>query len=187
MRAHACVVCDAVRECDISATGSTEDALKLGTVLRAVTAVSVYAHPSVIRASGWLQIPTTIEGHVGSPSAPQGPMALPPLVAALVQIAEPLTPRPTSESGLDWFKYVGPRTGSTLTELTLLALLHLGIGIQHVEERLPTVLRSRARVPLDAARRRLVYTAGATHRRLGAGGVLYLLPPDLAQLVGKLI
>jgi hypothetical protein len=184
---HACVVCDAVRECDVSAAGSTEDALQLGTVLRAVTAVSVYAHPSVIRASGWLQTPAAIEGHAVGQSAQQSPKALPLVVAALVQIAEPPTPRPTSESGLDWFTYAGPRTGSTLTELSLLALLHLGIGVQHVEELLPTALRSRARVPLDAARRRLVYAAGATHMRLGGGGVLYLLPPDLAQLVGKLI
>lgn len=176
-------VCDAVRVCDVSPSGSTEDALKLGGVLRSVTAVSVYAHPSIIHASGWLRIPAARADHVGSDAS----KGLPLVIAALVQIAEPPIARPTSVSGLDCFSYAGPRTDTTLTDLSLLALLHLTIGIQHLEEQLSPILRSRARAPLDAARRRLVYAAGATHARVGGGSTLYLLPPDLAQVIVKLI
>ena len=165
-------MCDAVRSCDVSASGSADDALKLGTILRGVTAIALYAHPSTIHASGWLHSTARAK-------------TLPPLIAALVQIAEPLSPRPISVTGLDCFTCVGPRAGRTLTELSLLALLHLAIGVSYVEEQLPVALRARIRVPLDAARRRLVFFAGSTHARLGARSVLYLLPPDLAQLIGK--
>ena len=60
------VVCDAARMCDVSSTGTAEDALKLGGILRSVTAVSVYAHPSVIHASGWLQAPAARADNIGS-------------------------------------------------------------------------------------------------------------------------
>lgn len=171
-----------MRSCDVSASGSADDALKLGTILRGVTAVALYAHPSAIHASGWLHSAARAKTLQHRPAQQK---TLPPLIAALVQIAEPPSPRPISVSGLDCFTCAGPRAGRTLTELSLLALLHLAIGVNSVEEQLPVALRARIRVPLDAARKRLVYFAGSTHARLGAGSVLYLLPPDLAQLIGK--
>lgn len=181
-------VCDAVRACDASASGNSDDVLRLGRILHGVTAVSLYAHPSVIHASGWLHhLPQARGGSGGLEGAPVRSKDLPPVIASLVTIADPPTPWPVSVSGRDWLVHAAPHTGRTLTELSLSALLHLTIGVRKLEERLPTMLQARARAPLDAARRRLAYTAGATHVRLGSGSVLYLLPPDLAQLVGKLI
>ena len=172
LRALGKQLCDLVRDHGVDGS-DVEAAVLLGTTLRGIAAVATHVHPSLIYSADWLR-------------NPQSQAALSPLLACIVAIADPPAgARAMSVSGLDNFTFAGPRTGKTLSELSLTALLHLAIGDERIERLLPHPLMKAARAPLDAARSRLLYTMGATHRRLGSRSVLFLLPPDLSSLIGK--